>query len=362
MTDDTGENLEYSINFFWKIMQTFNIFMMQLGFVFVESGTVRKQHVTSNLLKNICDTCIGAMCWFFFGFAFAYGKSKGGIIGFSNFAGYHFHQDDLYVEWLNSFTFATTAATIISGSIAERIRLKSYIFITTTTELFVYPIIVHWVWSEKGWLKDLGYLDFAGCGPVHMIGGLTGLIVTYKLGPRYIKKNEKRFDNKKSQIQPFNIPFVILGTFILFYSWYGFNAGSQSDIYSVAGKLKAGKVSKNTTISAVAGGLTAFVIQQIQWRLEHKKFPVYNDAAKQLTVQASSMGLLSGLISITAGCDGVQAWMACIIGCIGSIIYLTMSKVLIYLKIDDPLDASTIHYFCGIWGLISTGLFYEDFL
>merc|ERR1719361_1650644 len=218
----------------------------------IEVGSVRPQSVQNILFKNLVDACLGAFVWLFFGWGFAYGHASGesddinDIIGTDDWA---LHESSDFINWFFQWAFAATAATIVSGSVAERVNLEAYFIYTIIITGFIYPVVVHWVWDGSGWLfyntesgdvKANGMIDFAGSGVVHMVGGLSGLMGAIITGPR------------KNTIVQHSIPFQVFGTFVLWFGWYGFNCGS---VLSSSGKSMkiAARVAVMTTISAAAG-------------------------------------------------------------------------------------------------------------
>ena len=262
-----------------------------------------------------------------------------------------------YNGFFFQWAFAATAATIVSGSVAERCGLTAYFIYTVCLTLWVYPVVVHWMWSATGWLSpfnenieaiDGGVIDFAGSGVVHMVGGWSGLCGAYFLGPRYLRFDES---GKKSQTLArqfsfgHNVPFQVLGTFILWFGWYGFNPGST---LAANGAMElASKVAVNTTLAAAAGGATVALIERIN--------------SNVWVVPAVCNGILSGLVAITGPCSVVKPWAALIIGITGGGFYWCSSNALAkFLKIDDPLDAFSVHGVCGFWGVLCAGIFAYD--
>eukprot|EP00193_Tetraselmis_chui_P002035 CAMPEP_0177760892 /NCGR_PEP_ID=MMETSP0491_2-20121128/5513_1 /TAXON_ID=63592 /ORGANISM="Tetraselmis chuii, Strain PLY429" /LENGTH=448 /DNA_ID=CAMNT_0019276829 /DNA_START=9 /DNA_END=1355 /DNA_ORIENTATION=+ len=289
------------------------------------------------------DGCLGAILWYFVGFPLAYGADVGHFVGFT--------WDSLsgcvnYATWMFKWAFSATVATIVSGAVAERCKFEGYLIYTTALTAFIYPVVVHWVWSGAGWLSAKpegslpgnGFHDFAGSGVVHMVGGGSALVAAYVIGPRH-----GRFGPNKGQVNDMpgcSITLAALGTFILWFSWYGFNMVSTlsfSDMYT------ASRVAVTTTLSAAGGGASALILHVV-----NKNAP---DVAPALN------GILAGLVSITASCAVVEPYAAVIIGAIGASVYYYSAMLLRKLRIDDPLEASPVHFFCGMWGVIAVGLF-----
>mmetsp|Transcript_49192 Transcript_49192/g.123666 ORF Transcript_49192/g.123666 Transcript_49192/m.123666 type:complete len:477 (-) Transcript_49192:59-1489(-) len=343
------ERLGADMDTFWLLTFGALVFMMQTGFGLLESGSVRSKNAVNILFKNTLDVCIGAIGWYLLGFAFAYGN-HGTFIGYRYFALTNVGCDDdtceSYQIWFFQFTFCATAATIASGAMAERTQLVAYLLFTFFLTAFIYPVVVHWQWSSTGWLSPFkddtligtnNFLDFAGCGAVHMVGGFAGLMGAILLGPRL-----GRFDNDGPKPQGHNLVFVALGTLILWFGWYGFNPGSTlgaSGGFSSVAALAA----VNTTLSPAFAAAATLIINVA--------------VDRQMNLGVVLNGLLGGLVSITSGCAIVDGWGAVIIGVIAGLLEYGSSKLLIKLKVDDPLDAFPVHGICGMWGLLSVGAF-----
>jgi len=266
-----------------------------------------------------------------------------------------------YIGWFFGFAFAATSATIISGAVAERTAFRAYIAYSMVTTAFVYPVVAHWGWSSDGWLKvagrefdaNKGYVDFAGSGIVHMVGGCCALVGAILVGPREFMDDGKggyvpRFDEDGTVNQPVmassSLPFSTLGTLILWVGWYGFNPGSELAIHG-SSLNTMGLATVNTTLGASACAITYFLIAYT--RAEPDLGGILNCA-------------LAGLVSVTANCNVIEPWAAVVIGIIGAFVYLASSYGLKYMKIDDVIDASPVHFFCGSWGVLATGLFASD--
>jgi Amt family ammonium transporter len=264
----------------WLLVCGFLIMLMQAGFAMVESGTCRTINVSNILLKNMVDVCVGTLCWFAFGYSFAYGfdstKADTDVFaGNMNYFGHEFlesnengdqvatnHPRDWFFQW----TFCATGATIVSGGVAERVQFPGYLIFTICMTTYIYPIVVAWMWSTNGWLtaggknhlNEVGFNDFAGSGIVHMTGGVAALVGACAVGPRNGRFNESGVD--QDAFSPHNLPFLVLGTFILWFGWYGFNCGSTLGVSGGLDKLAA-VVAMNTTISASVGGLGVLVLR-----------------------------------------------------------------------------------------------------
>lgn len=330
------EALEQSVDASFVLISGYLVFFMQLGFAMLTAGSVRSKNTKNVLLKNLLDACVGSFAYYLFGYAFAYG-SPGRFIGFAQFA---VSRGNL-TEWFFQWAFAATAATIVSGSVAERTSFYAYMCYAFFLTGFVYPVVSHWVWGG-GFLSNIfgsGMLDFAGCSVVHMVGGFAGLSGAYIVGPRI-----GRF-NSAGEVQAMpghSATLVTLGTFMLWFGWYGFNPGSALGV--TRGMYKTvERCAMNTTLAAAAGGLTTLIVKKLTDHI-FDLISVLN-------------GVLAGLVAITASCAFVETYAALIIGCIGAFVYMSSASALLNLKIDDPLEAFPIHGATGFWGVIATGLF-----
>ena len=342
MTTYTLEQLSQNIDSLWIGVAAILVFWMQAGFAMLESGSVRSKNSQNILFKNFIDVCITTILWWLFGYGMAYGT--GDFIGTDKFNTYGYTSTD-YRDWLFQWAFAGTTMTIVSGCMAERTTIHGYMILTVIMNLLIYPWIVHWTWGGD-WLFEGGFTDFAGSGIVHLTGGISGLVATLVLGKRI-----GRFENNVNQnkFRPHNMPQIALGTFILWMGWYGFNGGS---VLAIGGENEQSVfiVMMNTTICAVASGIT---VSLVNGGLNFKGNNMYD-------LGLLCNGILAGLVSITAGCDGVTDYGACIIGIIGGLIYKASSDLLQKLKIDDPIDAFPVHGMCGIWGVLAVGFFNKD--
>ena len=342
MTTYTLEQLSQNIDSLWIGVATILVFWMQAGFAMLESGSVRSKNSQNILFKNFIDICITTILWWLFGYGMAYGSGE--FIGTDKFNTYGYTSTD-YRDWLFQWAFAGTTMTIVSGCMAERTTIHGYMILTVIMNLLIYPWIVHWTWGGD-WLFEGGFTDFAGSGIVHLTGGISGLVATLVLGKRIGRFEDNVNQNK---FRPHNMPQIALGTFILWMGWYGFNGGS---VLAIGGENEQSVfiVMMNTTICAVASGIT---VSLVNGGLNFKGNNMYD-------LGLLCNGILAGLVSITAGCDGVTDYGACIIGIIGGLIYKASSDLLQKLKIDDPIDAFPVHGMCGIWGVLAVGFFNKD--
>ena len=351
-----------AIDTVWLLFSGTLVFFMQCGFGMLEAGTVSSKGTQDIMLKNLFDSALGGILWWLVGYGFT---NEGGspFIGISAAGGRETHfvtVDQMSkevtdgVEWAQvffQFTFAAAAATIVSGAVAERAMLPAYVVFSSLITSFIYPVVAHWVWSGSGWLNLQndhaflgGILDFAGSGVVHMTGGVAALAGSAVIGPR-----TGRFDPATG----FPIPtpghssvLCVLGTFILWLGWYGFNAGSIVLISNNqhGGPSAAGRIVLTTTLAASAGGITSVVLE--------RRFGF----AKEWSVSAMCNGILSGLVSVTASCATVYPWAAIVIGCFGACAYRLASHAILRRGIDDPLDAFAVHGAGGAWGVVACSL------
>lgn len=348
----------------WLILCGSLVMFMHAGFAMLETGSCRAKNAQNVLMKNLVNVCVGTIAWWIFGWAFAYGgpyDSDGMLenkfIGSKQFAGDDFLEVDgdgnqaafpagepaaaTALSWFFQWAFCTAAATIVSGGVAERVKSPTYAAYAFVMAGFIYPLVVAWTWGY-GWLADLfdvGFMDFAGSGIVHLTGGVSALAGAIVLGPR-----KGRFD-RPEDFAPHSLPLVVLGTLALWFGWYGFNCGSTLAMSDASTGALAAQVAMNTTLSAACGGIVTFVLRYVVTK------PHLYD------VGALCNGILAGLVSITAGCGNVEAGSAVCIGTIGAFIYQGASMLLQKLRIDDPVDASAVHGACGIWGVLAAALF-----
>lgn len=338
-----------SVDTFFVLLSGYLVFLMQAGFAMLTAGSVRSKNTKNVLLKNVLDACVGALAYWIFGWAFAYGPDSRapGFIGSGNFALSNFgqvdgdlHLHDFFFQW----AFAATAATIVSGSVAERTSFYAYMAYAFFLTAFVYPVVSHWIWGDGGWLINLygdgvGVIDFAGCTVVHMVGGFAGLTGAAIVGPRL-----GRFDSegKVVPIPGHSATLATLGTFLLWFGWYGFNPGSALGLTG-GGWQVAERCAVTTTLAGATGGVVTLIVLKLRDHI--------------FDLLACLNGILAGLVAITASCAFVEPYAAVVIGAIGALVYISAAMVLLKLKIDDPLEAFPIHGATGTWGTIAVGLF-----
>jgi ammonium transporter, Amt family len=335
----------------WLLLAAFLVFFMQAGFALVEAGSTRSKNMINIMFKNLIDFCIAALIFWMIGWGIAYGTSAGGFFGTDQF----FIGDvreagsvPTLASWLFQVVFAGTAATIVSGAMAERTKFSAYLIYSVVISLLIYPVVVHWVWSGAGWLNDydatttadFGFTDFAGSTIVHSVGGWAALIGAWMLGPRIGKFGA---DGKPREIPGHSAALAGLGVFILWLGWYGFNPGSQLVFKTQADADAIALVAVTTTLAAAAGGISGMLAS---W---------FKTGKPELGVTLN--GVLAGLVAITAGCAYMRPLDAVIIGLVAGPLYLVSAGWLERLKIDDPVGAVPVHLVNGVWGTLAVGLF-----
>ena len=334
--------LQANLDTFWLLICAILVFLMQAGFMCLETGLSRNKNSINVALKNVSDFGISVVVFWAFGFALMYGTSVSGLFG-SKFFFFTTKVAGYQTYFVFQAMFVATAATIISGAVAERLKFFSYIIITLLVSGLFYPIVGHWSWAfnfenpdqKFGWLGQLGYLDFAGASVVHSVGGWIALSVLLVVGNRTGRFRE---DDKKKSFQGSNTPMAALGALILWFGWFGFNGGANG-----AMDLKIPLILINTFLSASFGLIFSSVMGIIVLKKPEPLFMI--------------TGPLAGLVSITASCAYVDPTHAIIIGSIGGIISGSTIVLLEKIKIDDVVSAIPVHLACGIWGTIAVALF-----
>lgn len=343
--DPTGavtlqENPGYPVDYVWVLVCAFLVFFMQAGFAMVEAGFCRAKNVTNLMMKNLMDMAMGSLAFFAIGFAIMFGADKAGLFGTSGwFLGGSAYDVDQVKLFMFQLVFAATAATIVSGAVAERLKFSSYLIYSVVVCAVIYPIYGHWVWGG-GWLSSLpfglGHLDFAGSGVVHLIGGGVGLAGAIALGPRFGKFGP---DKKPKAIPGHSMSLAALGTFILWFGWFGFNPGSTLSAH----ELRISVIAVNTNMAAAAGALAAMIVMYTK--------------TKKFDVGMTLNGTLAGLVAITAPCAWVAPWASVVIGLIAGVLVVLSVFALENMGVDDPVGAVSVHGTNGFWGLISLGIF-----
>jgi Amt family ammonium transporter len=337
----------YAIDNMFLMLCAVLVLFMQAGFALVEAGFNSAKNTVNILFKNVMDLCIGMILFFIVGYGLMYpGAGHNGWLAFRGFGIGGLGADAAgagvlapQVDWLFQVAFAATAATIVSGAVAGRLKFHAYLVYSAVITAFIYPISGYWKWGG-GWLNEMGFYDFAGSLVVHACGGFAALAGAMVLGPRIGRFTK---EGKSKAMPGHNLPIAALGVFILLIGWFGFNPGSQLAIVGKGNTDAVMLIAVNTLLAAGAGGFLAMLTTWIM----HKK--------PDLTMAAN--GILAGLVGITANCDSVTNVSSIIIGAIAGVIVVLGVKMLDKLKIDDPVGAFPVHGLCGIWGGIATWIF-----
>lgn len=326
------EAVQSSVDMMWMMIGAILVFFMHAGFAMVETGFTRSKNTVNILMKNILTVSLGSILYFFVGFAIMFGPSAFGMIGTEGFA--LLGREDIGF-FVFQAVFAATCATIISGAVAERMKLSSYLLLTVAMTGIIYPVVGHWVWGG-GWLSQLGFIDFAGSSVVHLTGAVGALVAAWLIGPRIGK-----YSGQVVNVIPgHSIPLGALGVFILWLGWFGFNGASTL----AADTTLVPTVIANTLLAASAAVLSTAL---------HTKFRY-----KRMDASLSLNGALSGLVGITAGCANVSLIGAIAIGLIAGVIMTESIRFFdVKAKIDDPVGAISVHGIGGIWGTLAVGLF-----
>ena len=334
---------KYMADTLWVLVAAFLVFFMQAGFAMVESGFTRAKNAVNILMKNLMDFSMGSIAYWAIGFAIMFGAGNA-FMGTSGwfvptdsgvFSSLEWSSVPTHAAWLFQLVFAATAATIVSGAMAERTQFKSYLIYSVFITGIIYPVVGHWIWGG-GWLYSLGMSDFAGSTVVHSTGGWLALTGAVVLGPRLGKYDS---EGKPRPIAGHNLPLAALGVFILWLGWFGFNPGSQMG----ADAAVISSIAVTTNLAAAAGAITAMITA---WIMLGKP-----DAGMALN------GALAGLVAITAGCASVNPRDAAIIGALGGIVVVLSVLLFERLRIDDPVGAISVHGTCGALGTILLGFF-----
>lgn len=326
----------------WVLLGATLVFFMQAGFAMVETGFTRAKNAGNIIMKNLMDFALGTIVFWFIGFGLMQGEDIGGFIGKLDFfiQGNYDSNVPTYVFVIFQTVFCATAATIVSGAMAERTKFSSYCLYSIMISMVVYPISGHWIWGG-GWLAEMGFHDFAGSTAVHMVGGVAALVGAKILGPRIGKYGK---DGSVKAIPGHSLTLGALGVFILWFCWFGFNGTSTLSLSSPEAMLSAGNIFVNTNLAAACA---TFVVMVFTW-VKYKKPDV------SMTLNGS----LAGLVAITAGCDVVDPFGAAIIGSLAGFVMIFVVWFMDYkAKIDDPVGAIAVHGGCGAFGTIMVGLF-----
>jgi Amt family ammonium transporter len=335
------EDVQTNLDYVWTILAAALVFFMQAGFALLEAGFSRAKNAVNIIMKNVMDASAGALVFYCVGFGLMFGTTWNGLVGTDGF--FLTGTGDQPTTWVYAFyffqaVFAATAATIVSGAVAERIRFSGYLIFSVLITGFIYPVSGAWFWgglfNGSGWMEALGFIDFAGSTVVHSVGGWAALAGALVVGPRVGKYAE---DGTPRSIPGHSLPLAALGVFILWLGWFGFNAGSTT-----AGSTSIALIAMNTFLAAGAGAVGAMALTWIDSGTP--------DATMTLN------GVLAGLVGITAGCANLTGPFAILTGLLAGIIMVYATRWL-ETFVDDPVGAIAVHGVCGAWGTLAAGLF-----
>ena len=338
------EQAVFTINNVWMMISIFLVFIMHLGFSCLETGLTRSKNTINILFKNLMILSFGLLTYAFWGFNLMYPGTEGGFIEFSNFGLFAPEQADTFAynkgytywtDFLFQGMFAATSATIVSGAVAERVKLSTFLIFSLIYVGFIYPIAGYWHWG-KGWLYQIGFYDFAGSTIVHSVGGWAALVCVLILGPRIGKYNKLL-----KPIEGHSMPMATIGALLLWFGWFGFNGGSVLS----ADPAIVSKVLVTTSMAASSGIIGAYLISYL-W-------------LKSLDLTMVLNGILAGLVGITAGADLMSVSNSVLIGFTSGMLVVIGIVFLDKIKVDDPVGAIPVHLICGIWGTLTVGIFGE---
>ena len=333
--------LKLAMDTVWLTAAAALVFFMQAGFALLESGMSRAKNSVNVIMKNYTDMCFGSIAFWLVGYGLMFGTNHTGWLGTDGFMLSAAESMD-YSLLLFQTMFAATAATIVSGAMAERTRYPAYIVASIVIMALIYPVYGSWVWGSafdgEGWLASLGFIDFAGSTVVHSVGGWCALAGVLVLGPRLGRYGA---DGSLRDIAGHSLPLLALGGFILWLGWFGFNGGS-----TLAADASIGGIVLNTHLAAAAGCVSA-ILTQVVWR-------------QPVLVTHTVNGSIGGLVAITAGAASMAPEWALVTGAIGGFVVVLGTWLLNALRVDDVVGAVPVHGFCGVWGTLAAGLFLID--
>ncbi len=339
----TIETVSSGLDTIWVVLTAAMILLMEGGFALLEAGFVRSKNSVNIIMKVFADITIGTLVYFIIGFGLMYGKDFFGLFGTSGFLmkGDLSHLDlSISIDsfWLFQGAFVIAVISIVSGAVAERINFRAYLLYIIAMTAIIYPIAGHWVWGG-GWLSELGLQDFAGSAVIHALGGFSALAAAILIGPR---KGKFTAEGLSSVALPSNLPLASVGTFLLWFGWFGFNAGST--LAATDGRI--GHIAIVTMLAAAAGGATTLLYTLFRYGR--------SDAPSVIN------GSLAGLVGITAGCAFVSDYAAILIGVVSGLLMMAATNWLEARKIDDPVGAFPVHAISGVWGTVAVGLFASE--
>lgn len=330
--------VQTNLDFVWTLVAAVLVFLMQAGFALVETGFTRSKNAVNIIMKNFMDVSAGVLVFFVLGFGLMFGTSATGWFGTDGFFLAGIEDPWSFAFFVFQAVFAATAATIVSGAVAERTKFTGYLVFSILITGVIYPVFGSWAWGSlyngDGWLEGLGFIDFAGSTVVHSIGGWAALAGAIVVGPRADKYDA---DGKPRHLAGHSMPLAGLGVFILWFGWFGFNAGSTT-----AGTTDIALIALNTFLAAGAGAVAAMLVTWIRGGKP--------DAPMTMN------GVLGGLVGITAGCANLVPGFAILTGLIAGVI-VVYATLAIEKRVDDPVGAVAVHGVCGAWGTLAAGLF-----
>ncbi|CAH1799717.1 unnamed protein product [Owenia fusiformis] len=352
--EEANVSLMENTDQFFLITMGIICYLMQGGFALFEAGSVRSKNITNILIKNLLDSFVGCIAYWLVGYALAYGK--GNFFCGTEWWAFYGMPSSRYSHWWFQYVFAATAATIVSGSLAERCDFRAYLIYSFVITGVVYPIVSHWAWDPNGWLLQgfnatdengevfkAEYFDFAGSGAVHTLSGVAALCGSAILGPRIGRFDE---NGKPVDIRGHSIPMIACGVFILLFGFFAFNGGSNLAI----SKPGDADVVSIAVLNTINGGSFGCMVVLISTRLYTGKW----------SLLSAINGCLAGMVSVCSGCCCVRMWSGAVMGAIGGFVCMFTSWLMVKVKVDDPVDAIAVHAGAGIWGLIAAQLFEAD--
>ncbi|MEL6615499.1 MAG: ammonium transporter [Bacteroidota bacterium] len=335
-------SVQVNLDYVWIAVCAALVFLMQAGFALLETGLTRAKNAANIIMKNVMDASAGVLVFFVVGFGLMFGPSASGLVGTSGFALSGLEGQEASWTYLFFFfqaVFAATAATIVSGAVAERVNFAAYLVVSVVLCAVIYPVFGSWAWGSlfmgSGWLEGLGFHDFAGSTVVHSVGGWAALAGALAVGARAGKYDA---DGTPREIPGHSLPQAALGVFILWFGWFGFNAGSVG-----AGSTALALIAVNTFLSAAAGAVAAMAFTWVR--------------SGRPDVGQTLNGVLAGLVGITAGCDAVLPGGALAVGALAGVLVVVATGVLERRGVDDPVSAVAVHGVCGAWGTLAVALF-----
>ena len=340
----------FAIDTIWIVVAGVLVFFMQAGFALLEGGMVRSKNTVNVVMKNYTDMCFGAIAFWLVGYGLLFGANNTGLIGTDHFLVAYGKDDIDYSRMFFHMMIAATAATIVSGAMAERARFQAYLVAVVIITAFIYPVFGSWVWGSlyegEGWLRKLDFIDFAGASVVHSLGGWCALAGVIVLGPRLGKYDP---EGKPRYIAGHNLPMVALGGFVLWMGWFGFNGGMTAALESNSNKTNLiGLIVLNTHLAAAAGAVGSVL------GMSFKKRPIL--------MTNTIYGSLGGLVGATAGCHIMTPGFAIITGLIAGALVIYGMDLMDSRGWDDPVGAVSVHGLCGAWGTLAAGLFQTNHL